>query len=154
MEIKIRKAVKKDLDKILELNQKLFDYEKQFDDTFNPEWTYSEVGKNSFIKCIKTETVLIAEVEDRVVGYVCATVDNYSFRGINPIAELENMYVEEEFRNKGVGSKLVEVLLSELKDQRVKRIKVGALHSNTEAIKFYKKNGFENHVVELERDIV
>ena len=46
----IKKADIRDLNKILELNKKLFEFEKQFGDTFNLDWTYSLKGKNYFKK--------------------------------------------------------------------------------------------------------
>lgn len=79
-----------------------------------------------------------------------AFINNYPFRSKNPIAEIENMYIDERFRGIGTGTKLMNELKRILKEKKVKRIKVEAVAQNYKAIEFYKKNGFGDFDVTLE----
>jgi ribosomal protein S18 acetylase RimI-like enzyme len=151
----IRKASIKDLEGILVLSQKLFEYETRFNREFNQEWTYSESGKEYFKIRIEGDKsiALVAEESGEIVGYAISYMQNFAFRKKNPLAELENMFVEEGFRGKGVGTMLVEEIKKQLKKRNVLRLKVEAFYPNTQAINFYKKLGFSNFASVLEMDL-
>lgn len=148
----IRKAKSEDLDPILNLNKALFDYEMQFSDQYNLDWTYSETGKNYFRDRIQSESaiVLVAEENETIIGYIVCYINKYSFRRVNPIAELENMFIDEKYRREGVGKILIQEVKEEAKKKGVKRLKVEALAKNNKALKFYESQGFEDFEVILE----
>ncbi len=152
-DIKISRAKIEDLEKILELNKKLFEFERQFGQTYNLDWTHSPGGRSYFINRIKDGVVLVAEINQEMIGYLCAFINTFSFRSVNPIAELENMYIEDKYQNVGVSTELIQKLIAKLRENGVKRIKVGALVKNNKAINFYKKLGFEDHEIFLERNV-
>ena len=157
MEIEIRKATIEDLEIILDLNLKLFEKEYQeFDKTFDCEWTKSEEGRKYFSNRILKDSgcALIASVDGRVVGYlVGGFVKPESYRLVSKMVELEDMYVLEEFRSKGVGAKLCEQFLAWADEKGVKRLRVTASAQNKRAIEFYRKNGFEDYDITLEKGI-
>ncbi len=155
MAVKIREATEKDLTKILELNHKLFLFEKSFAPYYNSEWPFKE-GKSYFKKRIKNKEegiVLVCEVKNKVVGYIAGYIDEYSFRTLNPIAEVENMYVEENFRGKGIGTKLIKKFIKLAKDKGAKLVKVSAFCKNTSAQRFYKHLGFSEVETVMEKVI-
>lgn len=151
--MKIRKAKREDFERLLELNQKLFLYEKQFGNTYDEEWPYSEKGRVYFASRIENGIVLVAEINKRIVGYVCSYIDSYSFRLINPVAEIENLFVEEGFRNNKIGSKLISESMKLFKKKKVGLVKVGAMEKNVKTIDFYLKNRFIRHSIFLEKEI-
>jgi GNAT superfamily N-acetyltransferase len=155
--MKIKKATLKDLKDILRLNKDLFTYETQFDKTYNQDWTYSDIGKDYFENRIEDKEnalVLVArDDEGKILGYLCAHASRFPYRAINPIAEVENMLVVEEHRRKGVGTKLVKEFNKWCQEKGIKRLKVGMLSKNTPAVSFYKKSGFEEFNLVLEKDI-
>lgn len=149
----IRKVTIDDLEVIQQLNKLLFEYERRFGDTFNLGWPYSEDGINYFKERInKDGLVLVAEVDKKLVGYICGTILNLSYRSVNPIAELENMFVLEEFRGRGIGSSLLNEFIRVTKENGAKKFKVIAIFQNKKAVDFYKKNRFKDfeHVLETE----
>jgi ribosomal protein S18 acetylase RimI-like enzyme len=157
-ETKIRKATINDLDDILELNHELFLYEKQFVGTYNLKWSYSEEGRASFTKRIHNRKgiVLIAEIEDKPIGYISGWYDNYSFRAdkVNPLVEVETMYIRDEHRRKGIGTQLLNEFILIAKKQGVKRAIVFVTHNkNIPAINFYRKNKLIDHQISLEGSI-
>ena len=157
MEIEIRKATIKDLENILDLNLKLFKKEhEEFDETLDCKWTKSEEGRKYFSRRIKKGDgcALVASVNGNVVGYlVGGFVKPESYRNVSKMIELEDMYVLNEFRSKGIGTKLYKQFLAWAKKKGAKRLRVTASTKNKRAIEFYKKNGFKDYDTTLEKDI-
>jgi diamine N-acetyltransferase len=152
MDISIRKAAVEDLESILKLNKALFDYEEKFNSEYNLGWTYSEKGQNYFRKRIKDDSsiVLVAETGNRIVGYLLIFIDTHSIRKTNPIAEVENMFIDREYRKHGIGTELMKEAIKLIKEKGIKRIDVEVEAQNFEAIKFYKSIGFEDFEITLE----
>ena len=69
------------------------------------------------------------------------------------IAEAENMFVLEEFRGQGIGVKLLQEFVTWCKSKDVKRIRTVASAQNTRAIEFYRRAGFLDYDLVLERDL-
>lgn len=153
MDFNIRQAIPDDFESILKLNKALFDNEEIFTKEYSLDWTYSDEGKNYLKKTIESGLALVAEVNEKVVGYIAISIYSISFRKENPISELDNMFVEDKFRSKGIGKKLVEQAKGLAKDKGARRFKVEATAKNEKAIKFYKDCGFEDFDVILEMNL-
>jgi diamine N-acetyltransferase len=156
MDIKIRKATIADLKDIQSLNLLLFKKEKkEYDKLLDLNWTFGEVGTNYFTnKITKTECcVLVAISKNKIIGYVCGGITKAeAYRKLPITAELDNMFVLEEYRSKGVGSMLYSEFMKWCKVNKVKKVRVQASAQNSLAIKFYKKNGFKEYTLILEHD--
>lgn len=63
--------------------------------------------------------------------------------------ELSSMWVDPEFRRKGVADALVEAVLDFGKDQGAERVTLGVMQANPRAIQFYRRHGF----VKLDRPV-
>jgi len=151
MTIKIRKATLKDLEEIKKLNQELFNYDFKFDKTLDLEWPSK--NKDYYKKRItgKDSITLIAEDEKKIVGYLIGViVEGEGYRNIKKIAELENMFISENYRRKGIGKSLIINFINWAKGENVKKIKVVASAKNNCAIELYKKSGFSDHNLVLE----
>ena len=154
MEIKIRKANPEDFEKIRELNMLLFKNDSQFGDTLNMNWPLK--NEDYYRNHIKSEhsCVLLAFVENKIIGYLIGAVaEPETYRRLENIAELENMFTLEGYRSLGIGSKLVEEFKKWCKSKGLKRIRAIAHVKNIDAIKFYKNQGFREHILTLESNI-
>ena len=158
MAIIIRRGIPADLKTVQHLNQELFKFEHDHgfysDDSFNLDWPFEEAGRKYFHECLSASAisvVFIAEVDDKSVGYLAAAYSDKAFRSTNPIAELENMYVDEVYRRQGLGSRLVDSFKEWAKDNDVARIRVGAFSANDQALGFYRKCGFNDLEIHLEQ---
>ncbi len=60
-----------------------------------------------------------------------------------PKAELLSIAVEKEFQRQGLGAKMLEKFISEMKKRKIQGFKVIVGENLKSAIKFYEKNGFE-----------
>lgn len=157
-EIEIREAKIKDLDSILKLNKKLFIKEyNEFDNSLNLDWTYSKRGREYFSERIEYDNgkVLVVEKENTVIGYLCGGIQEQEeekefYRKDGAYAELENMFVEEKFRNLGTGGKVVRLFIEWCKEKKVNHINVTASFQNKKALNFYRKYGFNDYDTKLD----
>jgi ribosomal protein S18 acetylase RimI-like enzyme len=82
-----------------------------------------------------SELVLVAEMEEQVVGLVIGTIDNN--RGV-----VYRMLVEEVYQRRGIGSALIEALIRSFIIRKVSRTWVTADEHNEPALPFYRAIGF------------
>ena len=57
---------------------------------------------------------------------------------------LEDLYVQKEYRNKGIGKEFFRHLAQICKDENLQRLEWACLHWNEPGIKFYEKTGAKN----------
>ncbi len=151
----IRKASTIDLSAIQALNLNLFRFEQQFTDSYSLNWTLSGAGTQYFIKRIhgKTGIVYVAETDGVLTGYVCGYTYIYKARKKPHMAEIENVYVEEQYRKQGIGTALINAFIGEAKLRGAKTVKLSALIKNTSAQSFYQKHGFDKHEFVFEKEL-
>lgn len=156
-EIHIERAKISDLSVIQQMNQKLCAKENtEFDDTIDINFATGAIGTAYFKARIESPdgVALLAKSGGEIVGYlVGGIVTPESYRTIKSLAELENMYVEESMRGKGIGSKLVYMFEKWCTEKKVERIRIIASAENARAIKFYKTQGSFEVCVTLEKKI-
>lgn len=70
-----------------------------------------------------------------------------------PFGFLENVFVNEESRGKGIGSKLVNAVIEEAKKQNCYKIICTSRHEKPEVHAFYNKFGFKDHGKEFRIDL-
>lgn len=154
MEVKIKPARIENLQEIQKLNLLLFQKEhKEFDQNIDCNWTFSKEGEVYFKKRITQDNscLFLACIEGKAIGYLAGSlVDKCEYRILTAFAELENIYILDEYRNKGIGTKLYQAFLDWCKSKGIQRLKVETSARNTSAIKFYRKNGFRDFDLILE----
>lgn len=155
--MKIRTATKDDLGIITNFNKQLCIKEnKEFDSTINPSFATTELGIKYFTKNITSDDglVLIAMEKDIPIGYLVAEINEVNdYRNINKISELDNMWVDEKYRSKGVGKELINTYENWSKEKGILRTRVIASSKNNKAIDFYKREGFEEYDLILEKEL-
>ena len=154
-EVKIQKATIENLKNILELNQKLFDYESEnFDKTLDCDWPSR--NKEYFKKALesKDRLALVVLIKNKMVGYLIGSLgEAKDYRKIKKIAEIDNMLVLPKYRNQGIGDSLIERFFNWVKERGINRVKVVAPAQNKKAINFYRKTGFLDYNITLETNI-
>lgn len=137
MEILIRRAIKEDCPRLLELIKELAVYEKAPDDvTVTLEhFTESGFGKNP------VWWTFVAEENGEVVGFALYYIRYSTWKG--QAMYLEDILVTKEMRGKGIGKLLMDRLIEEAKEKKFNRIIWQVLEWNESAINFYKKYNAE-----------
>jgi len=153
----VRKATIADLELLLELSTGLLEHDANFDATLDKSWAKGPHGREMFINRITKNdgVVYIAEVANKVVGYIIGgLIEPDTFRNIKTMADLEEIFVDSNYRHYHVGSVLMENFHEWCKAQLVEKLSVSVYAQNQNAIKFYKKVGFVEAYITLEMPIV
>lgn len=151
---KIPKA--SEVEQIIELNEYLNDLSREkFDSTLSKTWKRSEECKKYFSSFFEEDAFIIcAYSESQMIGYLSASVyEADEFREKMLIAELENIMVLPEHQSKGIGKRLYEEFIAWAKRKNADRVKVGVFCKNKNAISFYKKLGFEEYDMNMEKKL-
>ena len=150
----IRKAGLEDLTSIQKLNNNLFDLEfNNFDDTLKLGWALEKDGREYFEDMIKNEIVFVAQIEEKIVGYLAGSICESISYITESFAELDNMCIDDEYRKFGIGTLLMDEFKKYCKEKNMQNIKVTASAKNSRAIQFYMKNGFEDYNITLKYKI-
>lgn len=153
MDIQIEKAKKEDLSRILELGKMLTQSEMVWIKDNTPEWFLGKEGIKFISKRIRGYggAIFVAREKDIVIGYiVIGTVQNHVWRGKMRVAYIENIYICEEYRGKGIGTLLMDKAKIWAKIKRVNTLHVEIIYQNTKAEDFYSKFGFHPYSKVLE----
>ena len=149
------RSLKKNEWKILQqLNNEVFIDNAIYDNDLILDWATSDKGKKYFKKILldKKALVLLAQENGKLIGYLAARQKNLGYRK-SKCLEIENMGVSPNFRSKGIGSTIINECISWAKKQGYKKVYVNSYLKNTRAISFYKRNGFNEIDISLEKDI-
>ncbi len=133
MEIKIRKAVRKDCVRMMELIQELATYEKAPDEVTVSLTHFEESGFGPN----PVWWAFVAEVQGVVVGIALYYVRYSTWKGQRMY--LEDILVTEDMRGQKIGSLLFDALIVEAKEKGFNGMNWQVLDWNEPAINFYKK---------------
>lgn len=124
--MKIRKAKKKDISACISIAVGAFNFSRNF-------------MKKEFERKIndKNYSVIVAVENDEIIGY-----GYFQYREWNNTTYLESLAVKEGFRNKKIGTKLLEQVIEQSKTFGARRIFVDMDSDNKKVINFYQKNNF------------
>lgn len=104
----------------------------------------SKVLFTAFISDEKLGKSWLLFFENKVAGYAILTFV-FSFEYGGTIAFIDELYVTENFRGKGIGTKTVEFLKSEAAKFTLKLLYLEVENHNSNAQKVYLAAGFELH---------
>jgi ribosomal protein S18 acetylase RimI-like enzyme len=106
-----------------------------------------EVSKKLFQEFISDEKLGKAWMiysDEELVGYVILTyVFSFEYKG--RIAFLDELYIKENFRGKGIGKQTIDFIKEQASNQNVKLIYLEVENHNQNAQKLYLANDFEVH---------
>lgn len=139
MTIEIRKAEIVEFEKVFDLIKEFALYIK------TPEKVLTTV--NQMIEDKEHFTCLIALDKDQIVGFSTYFIAYYSWSG--KAIYLDDLYVMQNYRGLGIGSKLFEHVLEIAKNEHCKKVKWQVSNWNSKAIEFYLKRGVKIDEVEI-----
>ena len=146
----IRKAIIDDVNYIQNLNNELFKLEKEnYDTTLVLNWALTQEGKEYFEDLIKNQYVIVAILEDKIIGYLAGSINEKGSYEEIQYGEINNMFIREDYRRYGIGKKLINNFKEYCRSNNILNIKVVASAKNRNAIEFYRKNGFDDFNVTL-----
>ncbi len=122
LQLHIRWMIRRDMPEVLEIENESFEF----------PWTDED-----FIRCLRQRNCIgmVAEAEGRVLGFVIYELHNTRIH-------LLNFAVAPQYRRQGVGTRMIEKLVSKLSHQRRTRIALEVRETNLAAQLFFRENGF------------
>ena len=133
MDITIRRAVKEDCPRLLELIQELADFEKAPDEVTVTLAHFEESGFGEK----PVWWAFVAEVDGRVEGFAMYYIRYSTWKGQRMY--LEDILVTESYRGRKIGHMLMDRLIIEAKEKNLHGITWQVLEWNESAIKFYSR---------------
>jgi GNAT superfamily N-acetyltransferase len=139
MNINIRRAVKEDCPRLMELIHELAVFEKAPDEVTVPveHFVESGFGPNPVWWAFVAETSATSDSPATVYGFALYYIRYSTWKGQR--LYLEDLLVSEVMRGKGLGKLLFERVLEEAKEKKYSGLVWQVLDWNEPAINFYKK---------------
>ena len=131
--IELRRAIAKDIPGILELVKALAEFEKAPEEVTASVQDYLE---NGFVENPIFFTFLV-HVDGQLAGFALWYYRFSTWKGKR--LYLEDLFVKDEYRGKGIGKKLIEACIEEAKSANCTGMMWQVLDWNTPAIEFYKR---------------
>ena len=153
----IRKAQIKDINEIDEIYKKgQFDEERNKSSRKSKKEILNDLNKskkirlNEFKKAINSskEMFLVCEEKNKLVGFGDAVLSNKKRN-----AEVALIYIKKEYRQKGIGSKILRELLKWLKENGENKVFVTTDIENKSSINLNKKEGFRESIIIMEKKL-
>lgn len=121
--VEIRKVCLFDIDEIYEIEK------ENFKICWSKEFIHFNIQLSDYIKKFY---VAVEGENNKIVGYIVCWLSDKT-------AHIYNIAVKKEFQNCGIGGRLLEYLLEDLKKEGIKTVVLEVRKSNNKAIQLYKK---------------
>ena len=86
--------------------------------------------------------LFVAEQNDELIGHICGKINENPFRKKDREGFIEEWFVMENYRSKGIGKKLYNNLVSEFNKARCTHLALRVFSANQDTINLYHKMGF------------
>ncbi|OFW63666.1 hypothetical protein A3A76_04380 [Candidatus Woesebacteria bacterium RIFCSPLOWO2_01_FULL_39_23] len=152
MNVIVKTAKSGDWETIQKLNNQVFINDQEHDNDLDMNWPFSPKGIKYYkdLASGKYGKCFIAYLDNQPVGYIALAIKDFGYRKSKYI-EIENIGVNPQHRSKGIGKMLMDEAVGWAKEQKATKLYVSAYWGNERAIDFYKKNGFYESGVEMDK---
>jgi diamine N-acetyltransferase len=139
MDITLRKISEVDFEQMVYLFQEFAEFEKLSDKMTNSIEKMTE--EKEFFHGFVAETT-----DHKIIGYATWFFCYYTWSGKS--VYLDDLYVQPDYRGKGIGSKLIHKVIDMAKENKCHKVRWQVSNWNQSAIDFYEKIGAEINNVE------
>lgn len=161
--IEIRKARVKDIPSITRLDKILDDESNEIVKNNYPEYledfSFNKPDDKIFMNLIKkaiyskNSLVLVSEINSLVVGYLFLSIKKNPFYKLKQYGLIQAIFIEKNYRNRKISTKLVIKALAWCKEKKLKRVSLYVLINNHHAIEVYKNWGFVPFSLDMKLNI-
>jgi glucosamine-phosphate N-acetyltransferase len=124
------------------------DYEKYLYliNQFRPTTFTNETYKNILNKIENNSTIWVVDYNNELIGTTTIIYEYKFIRNIVKLAHIEDVCVDEKYRNKGIGNLLINYVVNEALNENCYKI---ILDCDEKLENFYKKSGLEKHGIQM-----
>lgn len=99
---------------------------------------------------LRPDTVKVIESGGQVAGYIWFKVVESS---VGTFGRIEHIFVDEGFRNQGIGKRLMKAAEDHFRSKGVKKAKLTVTTGNKAAVSLYERIGYETRRYVMEKDL-
>lgn len=107
-----------------------------------------------FNRAIDEDTILLAFVDDRLVGFIQFGDVKLPVEPRSPSdREIHRLYIDQAVQSRGVGSQLMDAALEDVRQRGAENVYLDVWEHNDGAMRFYERYGFEivgSHRIDVE----
>jgi ribosomal protein S18 acetylase RimI-like enzyme len=156
--ITIRRATRDDAPALGRLGALLVRTHHDFDSKrFIPATPQTERGYGSFLASqVESDNVvvLVAEQGGRVIGYTYSGIEGMDYMALRgPAGALYDIVVDPGERGRGVGRRLLDATLAELRARGAPRVVLSTAEQNETAQRLFAGAGFRRTMIEMTREL-
>ena len=107
------------------------------------------VARESICRSIVTGGMLVARVGEHVAGFVQFGLESGAYETDVRKGVVENVFVDPEHRDAGVGSRLLEAAEEALVVDGADVVVLDVMAANTDARRFYRRHGYDPHRITM-----
>jgi GNAT superfamily N-acetyltransferase len=121
---------------------------------FVGEDRYSQHDYDSFIKVLESDHnyIFVAEDAGKIIGFVTFSIRDV-VRYPRPIAELDELFISEEYRKHGLGKQFMEKIEELAREKNCYRMYIESRYDFKGAHSFYEKLGYTNYGYHFLKDL-
>lgn len=103
------------------------------------------IQKDLFKELVMNKEIYVIKEKDKIIGYVTFKINEKQRHGMHDrkIINIEAIGIDKKYRNKGMGSKLINHIINIGKKQKCTDLYLSVNEENINAIKFYEKLGMK-----------
>jgi len=151
MKDNIRIAELNDANELDSLLAKLLLYEKE---NYSANIKTGITMNGFFIKRInKDNVILVYEIDKKIVGFIYGYIDSTNKVKTDVESYIEYLYVDTEYRDRGIGTNLINEFIKLVKEKGTKYIKIENMIANKKTQKLYNNLGFDIYIEERRKSI-
>lgn len=156
-EIVVREATSNDIESMIDLYGRMEDHVRQIslDLLFTLGSNWRELTRRYFVEFSKRDDklVLVAQDGNDIVGFLTAMITTTLPIFVQrKYGLLNDMFVKQEYRGKGIGKKLLKTAIEWLEQNHIRRIELHVDAKNRKAITFYKAHDFKIRGYTMKRE--
>ncbi|NHI90117.1 MAG: GNAT family N-acetyltransferase [Candidatus Thorarchaeota archaeon] len=149
----LRVAAMNDMESLAELWWESARYHQALEPRFQYASDASQATREFILKQMQSDDACfwVAQKDSKVIGYIeTMVIERPPIHVQRRIGYIGSIYVQSEFRMKGLGTKLWQTAHDWLKQKGVTVINLTVASKNPDAFEFWKKLGFSEIMVRLE----
>ena len=135
--------------------KQICDYHYKIDKYYKPFSCYKNLEKE-VLRSLKDKNMifLLAKLDTKIIGY-CegGTKKDSSYTLPRQIGYIYTLIIDNKYRRKGVGKKMLSKLMKWFKNKKVKNIELGVDARNNIGIDFWENNKFFTYRLKMRQDL-
>ncbi|ELZ00323.1 GNAT family N-acetyltransferase [Natrialba asiatica] len=151
-DLTIDHATSDDLEAVTDLWVQLARSQREFDSAVRAE-ANRELMRETLAAHRVADGLLVARVADAIVGFASVSLERGSLELERTRGTLSNLYVDPAYRDRGIGSALLEAATAELESKGAEVLLLEVMAQNEDARRFYRTHGYESYRVAMKRSL-